>query len=114
MPFANGEVGMSKKVQITFCISLELRARFRNVTGAQDRPAAQVLRDFMHAYVREHEHVLANDSLSPAERRRRENAANFARSSVVLEGLVPSKEAEANAGRFIRGEIQLAESVSSM
>jgi hypothetical protein len=46
-----------------------------------------------------------------SEHRRREDAVNFARASVGLEGFMPSKEAEVHARRFINGEIRLDEFV---
>lgn len=52
-------------------------------------------------------------SLSVAERRRRQAAADFARASVGLEGFKPSEEAEAQMRRHINGEIDLAELVKS-
>ena len=105
---------MSKEVQMTFRIESELRAEFTDAALQEHRPAAQVLREFMRAFVneaRERKSAAANDALSAGERRRRENAVNFARSSVGLEGFKPSKAEEAHARRFINGEIQLAEFV---
>ncbi len=108
---------MTKEVQMTFRIEPELRAEFTEAALQEHRPAAQVLREFMRAYVNE---MLerqtvpvkpANDAISAAERRRRENAVNFARASVGLEGFKPSKKEEAHARRFINGEIELAEFV---
>lgn len=49
--------------------------------------------------------------LSSSERRRREEAVNFARASIGLEGFKPSLEDETLAQRFIDGEIDLAEFV---
>lgn len=54
-----------------------------------------------------------SNPISTADRRRREAAVNFARASVGLEGFKPSKESEANALRFINGEIELADFVRS-
>ena len=105
---------MLKEVQMTFRIEPELRAEFTNAALQEHRPAAQVLREFMRAYVseaRERQNAPAKDAISANERRRRENAVNFARSSVGLEGFKPSKAEEAHARRFISGEIDLAEFV---
>jgi len=105
---------MAKEVQMTLRIEPELRAAFVSATALEDRPAAQVLREFMRAYiaqVRERGHRPASDIISAAERRRRENAVNFARSSVGLEGFTPSDAAEADARRFINGDISLADFV---
>ena len=44
-----------------------------------------------------------------AERRRREEAVNFARASISLEGFQTSKEDEDHARRFINGEIELVD-----
>ena len=105
---------MSKDVQMTFRVEPDLRAEFSDAALLADRPAAQVLREFMRAYVsdaRERGANPANDAISPAESRRREQAVSFARASVGLEGFKPSKAEEAHARRFIKGEIQLAEFV---
>jgi hypothetical protein len=105
---------MSKEVQMTFRIEPELRAEFSDAALQEHRPAAQVLREFMRAYVnqaRERSHSPANDAISPAESRRREAAVNFARSSVGLEGFKPSTTAETAARQFIQGDIPLNEFV---
>jgi hypothetical protein len=107
---------MSKEVQMTFRVEPELRAKFAEAALLEDRPAAQVLREFMRAYVnqsseRERGHSPASDAISPAESRRREVAVNFARSSVGLEGFKPSQAAETGARQFIKGDIQLADFV---
>ena len=47
------------------------------------------------------------------ERRKRQEAVNYARASVGLEGFKPSEEAEAQMRRHINGEIDLAELVKS-
>ena len=53
-------------------------------------------------------------SLSVAERRKRQEAVNFARASVGLEGFKPSPECEAQAVRFINGEIEIAEVIATI
>lgn len=52
------------------------------------------------------------EPITEAERRKRQEAANFARASVGLEGFKPSEEAEAQMRRHINGEIDLAELVN--
>ncbi|WP_368737890.1 Fic family protein [Massilia sp. CCM 8734] len=49
--------------------------------------------------------------ISPAERKRREEAVNYGRASVGLENFNLSKTDEKHAQRFINGEIELAEFV---
>ena len=94
---------MSKEVSMTFRVEQDLRSRFSEAVELEHRPAAQVLRDFMRDYVEQSR----APRISVAERKRREDALNYALSSVALEGFsvpdVYSKEAE----RFIRGEIDL-------
>ncbi len=105
---------MSKEVQMTFRVESQLRAEFAAAASLEDRPAAQVLRELMRAYVNQsHErgHSPSHDSISQAERRRREAAVNFARSSVGLEGFTPSEAAETGARQFIKGDTQLADFV---
>lgn len=103
---------MAKDVYMTIRVEPDLRSQFTDAAQMQDRPAAQVLREFMRAYVDESTRsrlIPANDSISPAEARRREQAVNFARASVGLEGFKPSKAAEASARRFVKGETRLVE-----
>lgn len=51
-------------------------------------------------------------NIADEERRKRQEAVNYARASVGLEGFKPSHAAEAHAARFIAGEIDLAEFVA--
>lgn len=48
-------------------------------------------------------------AISPAERKRREEAVNYARASVGLEGFKIGKAEEQHARRFINGEIDMPE-----
>lgn len=57
------------------------------------------------------ESVRAIEPITEAERRRRQQAADFARASVGLEGFKPSEAEEQRAARFVAGEIDLAEFV---
>lgn len=103
---------MAKEVQMTFRVEQQLRSEFSDAALLEDRPAAQVLRELMRAYVsqaRERGHGSVNNAISSAESRRREAAVNFARSSVGLEGFKPSKAAETGARQFINGDIPLAD-----
>nr|ELQ8281701.1 antitoxin VbhA family protein [Pseudomonas aeruginosa]ELQ8282029.1 antitoxin VbhA family protein [Pseudomonas aeruginosa] len=54
----------------------------------------------------------ANEPISEDERRKRQEAVNYARASVGLEGFKPSQADEEHAARFIAGEIDLAEFVA--
>ena len=49
--------------------------------------------------------------ITEAERRKRQEAVNFARASVGLEGFKPSEADEQRAARFVAGEIDLADFV---
>ena len=50
-----------KDTGIRIRLQRALRERFQLVCQAQDKPAAQVLREFMRTYVDEHEELLADD-----------------------------------------------------
>ncbi len=101
-----------KEVQMTFRIEPDLRARFTEAAGSEHRPAAQVLRELMRAYVSQGEARAAGASATGtaavAERLRREDAVNFARASVGLEGFALSAQDEADARRLINGDLALA------
>lgn len=48
------------------------------------------------------------------ERRKRQEAVNFSRASVGLEGFKPSPECEALAVRYVNGEIELSEVIETV
>ena len=101
-----------KEVQMTFRVEPELRDRFTATAEREHRPASQVLRELMRGYVERgsrSDDVIPRVTLDPAERRRRQDAANFARANVGLEGFRLSAEDEARTRRFIDGEIELAD-----
>jgi hypothetical protein len=51
----------------------------------------------------------ANKSISPAERRRREEAASFALANVRLEGFQPPEQVLEEVRRHINGEVTISE-----
>ena len=57
------------------------------------------------------ESVRAIEPITEAERRKRQEAVNYARASVGLEGFKPSEADEQRAARFVAGEIDLADFV---
>ena len=50
-------------------VQRDLRDRFQRVCRAQDKPAAQVLREFMRAYADDHKELLADDPAANSEAR---------------------------------------------
>ncbi|MGC3292489.1 hypothetical protein ACPTFP_28950 [Pseudomonas aeruginosa] len=99
---------MSKEVTMTIRLEPDLRSSFAEAADLEHRPAAQVLRDFMREYVeRSRSRAPARSTISAAERKRREDALNYARSSVALEGFSVPDSYTKEAERFIRGEIDL-------
>ena len=99
-----------KDVQMSFRVESNLRTEFISAAEQLDRPAAQVLREFMKSFVAQvHDNIPANDAISNQERRLREQAVNFARASVGLEGFKQTQTTEERARQFINGEIELAE-----
>jgi hypothetical protein len=106
-----------KEVQMTFRVEPELRAEFSEAVVLEDRPAAQVLREFMRAYVNQSRERLqkpANDLITPEEMYRRERAVNFARASVALEGFKPYEEDEELSRRYIAGEITISDAIKAL
>jgi predicted transcriptional regulator len=104
---------MTKESTMTFRVEEDLRERFAAAAKDSHRPAAQVLRELMRAYV---ERTPARPApaaglISDAERRRRQAAVDFAQASVGLEGFKISPEEEAHAQRYIDGDIDLEEYV---
>jgi hypothetical protein len=104
--------GLITHSQMTFDVDLGLHADFARVAGDDGRSAEDVLRDLMRRYIAQaldRKTTAAARPISKAERRSRANAVTFARTAVILEGFQRSDEAEANAQRFICGEIELKE-----
>ena len=101
---------MSKEVSMTFRVEPELRYRFTKIAEDMHRPAAQLLRELMRNYVGE---IQAKEreaiKISESERKRREEAFQFAKASVGLEGLELDMDEQERARKFINGEIELNE-----
>lgn len=111
---------MVLNARISFRVEAELHAQFMEIAAMQQRPAAQALREFMRAYVneaRDRQHRAANDYaiISPAESRRRQQAMNYARASVELEGfkLSPAVAAADDelVRRYVTGEITVDDAI---
>jgi len=97
---------------MTFRLEPELHAQFTQAAEREHRPAAQVLRDLMRAYIKPVKSLRApKPRIEAAERQRRAQALEYARASVGLEGFVLDKADEQHAQRFLNGEIDLAEFV---
>lgn len=98
---------MSKEATITFRVEHDLRESFNEATERNHIPAAQALRNFMRDYVQRERSLVP--AITPAERKRREEAVNYARASVGLEGFKIGEAEEQHARRFIDGEIDMPE-----
>ena len=98
---------MNKEATMTFRVEHDLRDSFNEATERNHIPAAQVLRAFMRDYVRQARNLAP--VISSAERKRREEAVNYARASVSLEGFKIGKAEEQHARRFINGAIDMPE-----
>lgn len=108
---------MLKDVQMSFRIEPELRADFVEAAMAEDRPAAQVLREFMRAYVTQsRQHKAAHDQslITPDESRERLAAVNFSRASLGLEGFKPHPEDEKLYRRYVAGEINMSDVIKEI
>lgn len=99
---------MQKEVSVTIRIEPDLRDSFKAAAERAHRPAAQVLRELMRDYVGRESAAPPPQPISNAERRRREQALNFAIASVGLEGFAVSDAYRAAAQRFVSGEIEFA------
>lgn len=54
-------------------VQRDLRRKFLEVCWAQDKPAAQVIREFMREYVDRHERTRADSAIISSARQRRES-----------------------------------------
>ena len=108
----------TKEACMTFRVEADLREQFAAAAERAHRPAAQVLRDFMRAYIeRTQAQPIAGHAPRPsadideAERQRRQEAVRYGWASVGLEGFTISDDDQEHARRFIDGEIDLPEFV---
>ena len=97
---------MTKEATISFRVESELREDFNKAAALSHQPASQILRELMHNYIKQAHNQTA---ISLEERERRDKAVRFARASLGLEGFELTPEDEAQAQRFIQGEIDMAD-----
>ena len=101
---------MVKQVQMTFRVESELRTRFTEAAGLENRAVAQILREFMQTYISSaKEKTPIKSNITPDEQGKRQAAVNAARASVGLEGFQLTPDTERIAQRFINGEIDFNE-----
>lgn len=106
---------MASDVQVTFRVDASLSAAFTEQVSSEHRPADQVMQDLMRDYLARARGAVREPSVQELElsqRLLREEAVDFARASVRLEGFTPSTAAEARAARFVAGDLGLAEFVN--
>lgn len=104
---------MIKDEQMIFRVPRDLKAEFQQAANSIERPAAQVLREFMRTFVariNQAEPTRPIDT-TPAQR---QAAVDFGRASVALEGLAISPQAEALQQQFVRGDISIEECVAAI
>ncbi len=97
---------------MTLQVERELLASFKAAAEAEQRPAHLVLCELMHGYILQRSEQAESKAerglITAAERTRRQNAVNFARANVALEGFRLPADEEAHAQRYVDGEIDLA------
>jgi predicted transcriptional regulator len=104
---------MIKDEQMMFRVSSELKAEFQQAANAIDRPAAQVLREFMRTFV-DRINLPEPAGSNGSTVAKRQAAMDYGRASVALEGLKPSAEGEAIQQRWVRGEISMDECIAAI
>ena len=67
-----GTLLIMKDAGFRVCVQHDLRSKFLEVCRTQDKPAAQVIREFMRAYVDRHERTRADSTIISNIRKRRE------------------------------------------
>jgi predicted transcriptional regulator len=104
---------MLKDEQMIIRLPGELKAEFQQAAETADRPAAQILREFMRDFVAKNR-ISAVLNTTPSTVEERKAAVNFGRASVALEGLTVSSEAQAQQERWVRGEITMDECIAGI
>jgi hypothetical protein len=95
----NAVAKRQKLENFNFRLEPELKAAFAAAAEAADRPAAQVLRDFMRAYVEKRE----RDDLKVAMRRQAAELGRLAQDPHSDEAQI-LRELDANLDDFLRSE----------
>ena len=90
---------------VPFLVHIDERLRddFNAAAKASGQGVDQIVRELMRGYLDQTRVA----EITPAERQRRHEAWEFAKANVALEGFTQTKEAQAHAQRFIKGEIDL-------
>jgi predicted DNA-binding protein len=60
---------MTKDASLRFRLPKDLHQQFLAICKAQDKPAAQVLREYMRSYVQRHRNLLADQAPDDLEKR---------------------------------------------
>lgn len=104
---------MLKDEQMIIRVPSELKSEFQLAAQVADRPAAQILREFMRDFVAKNRtpNVPATTGSTAEERKA---AMNFGRASVALEGFSVSSEDQAQQERWVRGEITMEECIANI
>jgi oligoribonuclease (3'-5' exoribonuclease) len=91
-------------VEMTIHLEAGLHERFTEAVAKHHRQAEQVIQELVRDFIDK-----AKPRISEEERERRQEAVDFARASVELEGFRITPEENAHDLRFIDGEISLDE-----
>lgn len=104
---------MLKDEQMIIRVPSELKSEFQHAAQVADRPAAQILREFMRDFVAKNRNpgIPATTGSTVEERKA---AMNFGRASVALEGFSVSSEDQAQQERWVRGEITMEECIANI
>ncbi|GHU37387.1 hypothetical protein AGMMS50256_35270 [Betaproteobacteria bacterium] len=91
-------------VEMTIHLDAGLHERFTKVTTNRHQMAEQVIQELVRDFIDKAKVLISDD-----ERKQRQEAVEFARASVELEGFRISPEENAHDLRFVNGEISLDE-----
>ncbi len=100
-------MNQTKESTITIRVEQELRESFNRAAEAINRPAAQVLRDFMRDFV---ENTKTPAHISETEKLERREVVGFAKANVELEGFYFDKNdkyLEELFNQFIHGDVDI-------
>ncbi len=94
------EVNTNFDCNMTFRCEKGLREEFMKTADSMDRPAAQLLREFMRTFVIQHK-----PQISAEERARRLEEISYAKATLELEGETISPELLDAAMKYANGDI---------
>lgn len=104
---------MTHQAEMTFRVESDLSVAFTEQVESEHRELDEVMQEMMQAYLARARNASPEhtDEQRQTQQSLRQQAVDFARASVGLEGFTPSESAEMFAAQYVNGEIDIVDFV---